>query len=443
MADGILGLGSSGSLDLSQELLDSLKTAESTSILDPITTNIEDTQSELEAVEEIQVMTNELLEIIEDFDLYTTGTSVFDEMSATTSGSSVSFTAVDTSGLDEGSISVSVSQLAQKDVYQSDTISDITEEIGSGSITISIGEESYVFTTDGKTYEELEEEMGYYSELDVALEQVSDDSYRLVIKSADNGTENALTISQSSVDLGLETESNHVLSAQNLIASVDGIDYNLSSNNISMTNGLSITALEEGDSSITLVRDDTVFVAAVEDMVYKYNELVDLVDSKILGDDEDVAIISDSSTLRTMMSSIKEILFDTYGLDDEESLFNYGMSFDSDGYLELDSTELTSAVNDNYDDIKELFTGYAEKEGIGTRLKTYLDALDGYDGLLFTYEEKLDDSIETLNDDYTDASDALDTKYEDMATQFAAYTVIITEMETAFSSLEAIMEDDD
>lgn len=443
MADGILGLGSSGSLDLSQELLDKLKTAESTSILDPITTEIEDTETELEAVEEIQVMTNELLAIIEDFDLYTTGTSIFDEMSATTSGSSVSFTATDTSGLTEGSISVSVSQLAQKDVYQSDTISDITEEIGTGSITIGIGEETYEFTTDGKTYEELEEEMSYYSELDVALEQVSDDSYRLVIKSADNGIENGLTITQSGIDLGLETESNHVLSAQNLIASVDGIDYNLSSNSISMTNGLSITALEEGDSSITLVRDDTVFITAVEDMVYKYNELVDLIDSKILGDEDDPAVISDSSTLKTMMSSIKEILFDSYGLEDEENLFSYGMSFDSDGYLELDSTELSSALSDNYDDIKELFTGYAEKEGIGTRLKTYLDSLDGYDGLLLTYEEKLEDSIDTLNDDYTDASDALDEKYENMATQFAAYTVLITEMETAFSSLEAIINEDD
>ncbi|KAB7886825.1 flagellar filament capping protein FliD [Poseidonibacter ostreae] len=443
MADGILGLGSSGSLDLSQELLDKLKTAESTSILDPITTEIEDTETELEAVEEIQVMTNELLAIIEDFDLYTTGTSVFDEMSATTSGSSVSFTATDTSGLSEGSISVSVSQLAQKDVYQTDVISDITEEIGSGSISIAIGEESYTFTTDGKTYEELEEEMGYYTELDVALEQVSDDSYRLVIKSANNGLENGLTITQSDIDLGLENESNHVLSAQNLIASVDGIDYNLSSNNISMTNGLSITALEEGDSSITLVRDDTVFVAAVEDMVYKYNELVDLVDSKILGDEDDPAVISDSSTLKNMMSSIKEILFDSYGLDDEENLFSYGMSFDSDGYLELDSTELSSAISENYDDIKELFTGYAEKEGIGTRLKTYLDALDGYDGLLYTYEEKLEDSIDTLDDDYTEASEALDEKYESMATQFAAYTVLITEMETAFSSLEAIINEDD
>jgi flagellar hook-associated protein 2 len=141
-----------------------------------------------------------------------------------------------------------------------------------------------------------------------------------------------------------------------------------------------------------------------------------------------------------MMNSIKEILFGSYGLDDEESLFKYGISFDSDGYLNVDSTELTEAVTDNYDDLKELFVGYAEKEGIGTKLKTYLDSLDSLDGLFTTYEDKLNDRIDTLNEDYETASDKLDEKYEQMATQFAEYTVLITQMETAFESLKLIID---
>ena len=48
MADGILGLGTSGSVDLSSELLTKLKTAESTSVLDPITAQKEDTQAEID-----------------------------------------------------------------------------------------------------------------------------------------------------------------------------------------------------------------------------------------------------------------------------------------------------------------------------------------------------------------------------------------------------------
>ena len=94
MADGILGLGSSGSVDLSSELITKLKTAESKSVLDPITTNKEDTQAELDALTEIQTMVSDLLDLVDDFDLYTSGTNIFDEITATTSGTSVSFDAV-------------------------------------------------------------------------------------------------------------------------------------------------------------------------------------------------------------------------------------------------------------------------------------------------------------------------------------------------------------
>lgn len=443
MADGILGLGSSGSLDLNQDLIDKLKTAESTAVLDPITTDIEETEAEIEAVDEIEVVMLELFDLVDDFDLYTSDTNIFDDIVATTSGSSVSFDAADTSNLEVGSISVTIDQLAQKDVYQSTEISDITEEMSTGTITISIGDDSYDFSTEDKTYEDLVEEMSTYSALDIALEQVSDDSYRLVIKSTNSGLDNSITISQTDIDLGFEDEDNHVLIAQNMLATVDGIDYDLSSNKIIMDNGLTISAVETGDSSISLERDDSSVTDTIEEIAEKYNELIDLVNSYIVGDEDDAAVISDSSTIKMMMSAIKDIFFETYGLEDEENIFVYGISFDSDGYMQVDSSELAEALTNNYDDLKELFVGYAEKEGIGTKLTEYLDSLDGYEGLLTTYEDKLSDRVDTLNEDYDTASEKLDEKYVQMSTQFAAYTVIITQMENSFAALEAIIDSDD
>ena len=41
----------------------------------------------------------------------------------------------------------------------------------------------------------------------------------------------------------------------------------------------------------------------------------------------------------------------------------YGISFDTDGYMQIDTSELAEAVTNNYDDLKELFVGYAEKRG--------------------------------------------------------------------------------
>lgn len=442
MADGILGLGSSGSVDLSSELISKLKTAETTSVLDPITDDIEDTQTELDALTEIESMILELLDIVDDFDLYTSDTNIFDAITATTSGDSVTFDAADTSNLTPGTISVSVSQLAQKDVYQSNIISDTTTTMESGTITISIGDESYEFSTADKTYEELVDEINNKSKLDVSLEQVGDESYRLIIKSASSGESNSITISQTNIDLGFEDASSHVLTAQNMKATIDGVDYDLSSNKVTMNNGLIITATSKGDSSITMERDDSSIASSIEDIASKYNELVDLVNSYILGDEDDAAIISDSSTLKTMMSSIKSILFGTYGLESEESLFKYGITFDTNGYMQVDSSELSTAIANNFTDLKELFVGYAEKEGIGTRLKTYLDSLDSLDGLLTAYEDKLNDRIDTLNSDYETASNKLDEKYEQMSNQFAEYTVLITQMENSFASLKMIIEGD-
>ena len=437
-----LGLGSSGSSSLSSELITKLKTAESTAVLDPITADQEDTQAEIDAVDAVEAKILEFLELVESFDLYYTDTNIFDEVSATTTGSSANFDATDTSNMEEGTVSVDITQLAQKDVYQSSTISDTTATMESGTISIKIGDETYDYSTDGKTYEELVEEINNNSSLEISLEQVGDSSYRMVIKSSESGSDNALTITQTDIDLGLEDTDNHVLTAQNLKATVDGISYEKSANKITLENGLIIKPVDEGTSTITIEKDTASILEGIVNIADKYNELVDLVNSYVLGDEDEAAVISDSSTLRTMMSGIKEVLFDTYGLEDEESLFKYGISFDSDGYMEVDEDEMTEALTDNYDDIKELFTGYAEKEGIGTRLKTYLDSLDGLDGLLTALSDKLDEQLDTLESDYETASEKLDEKYDAMTEQFAAYTVLITKMENSFASLKSIIESD-
>jgi len=448
MADGILGLGSSGSVDLNQELIDKLKEAESSAYLDPITESIEETQAEIDATEEIATKIADLQEIMDGFDLYTTDTNVFDEVAATTSGSSVSFSAADTANIDPGTITVDVEQLAQKDVYQSDEISSKDALIGAGSLTISVGEgddkTDYTFEiTDDMTYEDLVTSMNYKSKLNASIEQVSDDSYRFVLKSTETGLSNKISITADNEKLNFSADGNHVVEAQNFKATIDGTDYNLSSNKLTLQNGLSITAVEEGESSISIERDDTSIVDQVSQMATAYNELIDLIDSYTSGDEENAAVISDSSTLRSITSDIKDMFYDSYGLDDEEYAFSYGISFSSSGEMEVDTTVLSDAIVNNYDDVKELFVGYADKEGIGTKLSSYLDDLDSLDGTLTAFQDKLSDSLSDLNEDYEDETETIDSKYEDLATQFAAYTVIITEMENSFSSLEILMNLDD
>ncbi|XOB60737.1 flagellar filament capping protein FliD [Campylobacterota bacterium DY0563] len=443
MADGILGLGSSGSVDLNQDLINKLKESETNAYIAPIEKNIEESEATIEAVNEISAKIDEFLSVIEGFDLYNTSTNVFDEVSATTTGTAVSFNAADTSNINPGTIAVTVDQLATKDVYQSDIITDTSATMDSGILSITLGSSTYDFDTTDKTYEEIVTQINYNSSIEASLEQVGDNSYRMIIKSVETGLDNAITIGQTGdLNLGYDNDLNHVVSAQNMKAKIDGVDYNLSSNKVTMENGLIITASEKGDASISIERDDTYVIEQINKIATVYNELVELVDSYTKGSEDSPALISDSSTLRGIVGDIKNMFYDTYGLSDEENAFVYGISFNKDGRMEIDAGDLSKALTDNYDDLKELFIGYAEKEGIGTRITAYLDDLDSLDGIMTTYEERLSKQLKDLNDSQEEETERIDTKYQQLASQFAAYTVIITQMENSFSSLKLIMNMD-
>lgn len=447
MADGILGLGSEGSSSLNEALIESIKEKEYEAKIVPIETDLEEIDEEQIAIDEIETKTLEMLETMSAFDLFTTGTNVFDEVTATTSGDSAIFDASDTSTLSEGMIYVEVTQLAQKDVYQSNALTDdidsvlTTGQSDEDTLSITIDGETFEFTTQDKTYQELVDEINNNSgsKIEASIENVSDDEFRLVIKSTDPGLENAITISQTDdLDLGFDDADNKILEAQNLLATVDGVEYDISDNTITTYSGLSVTAVETGNSSISITQEKDYVSEYIDAFVTQYNEYIDLYATATLDSESP---ITNTSTIRMMMNEIKNILFDTYGDDEDQSIFNYGFSLDEYGYLSLDETEWAAAVSDNFDDLKELFVGTAEDEGIGTRLKTYLDALDGYEGLLTEYEDGITERQTTLEEDKETALETLDAKYEAMAAEFAAATVAITQMENEFASLLAIIED--
>lgn len=466
MADGILGLGSGQASTLNQDLIDQLKEAEREAIVAPIETRIDDitkvaddeggTDGESAKLAAIMEKANELLETIKPFDLYATGNiGIFDQKSANVSGTSAVFDAADEASLNTGTTTVSIEQLARRDVYQSDAFDTVAKDadIDKGTLTIALAgsdpdnlySESYEFDTTGKTYEELIEDINYKSALTASLEQVGDDSFRLVIKSAETGTSNALQIT-GDASFGFSDADNHVQEAKNLLAEVNGIDYNVSSNVITVDGGLKITAIEEdeigddgerGFSTISIEKDTTTIATALEEFATKYNELVALVDEELFSADSPM---EDKSSLRTIMEGIKGKLFGLYGEDDSLSVFNFGFDIDRYGLLSVDTEKVNEAVANNLDDFKSMFLGVAEDEGLGTQLKTYVDSLDSFDGLFTAYENSMEARKTSLEEERDAAIEDLDNRYSLLAQQFAAYGTIITQFESSFSGLSLMIE---
>lgn len=534
MADGILGLGSGQASSLNSDLIDKLKTAERKSTVEPIETRITKITTEKETFSSIETKVSELLEAIKPFDLFVSGgVNAFEQKSASTSGDSVTFDAADIKTLNTGTTSVNVSQLAQKDVYQSKIFNstekdakvnlgilsinglpeggiDTTnltyqqlankisaekgmianiEQVGTNAYRLVIkSEESGIdnnlnisgyagsalgfdtkdiyqsntfdeetksatvgkgtltingksFNTDDLTYDQLVNEISSETGLEAKIQQVGTNSFRLLINSETSGATLSISGAASSA-LGLNQASNHlyktdshVLAAQNMIAKVDGVQYDVSTNSITVE-GLKITANKIGTSSINISQDNTQLETQIKSFITKYNELVASVESEA---QSATSSLADKSSIRSVVSQIKDKLFGLYG-GDKKSLFNFGVELDKYGSLSLNSTKFNKAVNEDISSLKDLFLGTAENKGFGTVLKENLDSMTFTGGLLDTYEKAMLKRETTLNEEKTKAEKALDTKYEQLALQFSTYGTIINQMESSFSGLKMMIE---
>lgn len=431
---GAFATGAASSLN--GELIQKLYDAETKSLVKPLESKLELWDKEEEKILEINTKVNELLDAIKPFDLFASGNNAFEQISATTTGESAIFDAADVGALKAGTINISITQLAQKDAYQSVKFTSATDLIAGGQDAgdkITINGTDY--STEGKTYEDLLSDINLPGTVDASIEQVSDTEFRLLIKSKEPGTANNLAITQTGVDLGLEDVANHVLTAQNLNATADGVLYDVSSNSITLDGNLKITASKIGDASISVQKDDSAIVPAVEDFAKKYNELVILINEEVYSDEPSS---QDKSSLKSILSDIKNTMYEKFGTGDE-SLFNFGLSFDKTGQMEVDAAILGKALTDDIDKVKDLFLGVAEDKGFGTLLKEQLDSLNSYNGLFSTYTENMLSRKVKLETEKEDTIKDLDTKYNAMAAQFSAYASIISKMESSFSGLKQMI----
>ena len=447
MANGVLGLGSGQASALNSDLIEKLKTAERKSAVEPIEKRIKNITGEKETFSTVKTKVSELLESIKPFDLFVSGgVTAFGQKSATTSGDSVTFDAADLQALKKGITTVSVSQLSQKDVYQSNAVDTTTKDavINSGMLSIKAGSAvAEEFDTTNKTYKQLADEITSKTGMNAAVEQVGTNSFRLVIKSEESGIDNKLTITgAASQALGYTTNgtaistSNNILEAKNMITKVDGVEYNVSSNNITVE-GLKITANKIGDSTINIAEDNTKVETQMKNFITKYNELVALVDTEVFSA---TSKLDDKASVREVLSQIKSKLFGTYGDSNDKSMFNYGIELDKYGGLTLDSTKFNKVVQEDMSSLKDVFLGKAEKKGVGTQLKELLSDMSLTGGILDTYDKGITIRETKLNSEKEKAENALNAKYEQLALQFASYGTLINQMESSFSGLKMLIQ---
>ncbi len=467
-------VGGEAAQSVNGDMINKIRAAEEKSLIAPITEDIENIALEADKLTEIKDKITELQNVVNYFDIYN-DENVFNQYLFDGTGTSAVFDAVSMSSLKEGTTTVDITQLAQKDVFQSDVILEANKDdnINAGTLSISIGGSASIdFDTTDKTLSEISSEIDNTNGLISSIEEVGDGEYRLIIKSEESGLENELSITgTASQTLGYTTDgtienvANHKLNAQNLNATIDGIDYDVSSNSITTQGSLKITAIELGTSSVTVSKDTSAVTVAAEAMITQYTALQEILNEEIYSSE---SVIEDKNMLKNILSDIKNMIFASYGADtpefgtaldeygdiekahanvinNDKNLFVFGFELDKSGNLTLDTelfNEIVNGENANYDfdDLKNVFTGSYENKGVGVQLNEYLDALDGYQGTFYNYDLDMIDKKENLEKEKESEVERLDVKYGIMAEQFSSYSGIIAQMEAQFGGLKMMIE---
>ncbi|BCO18136.1 flagellar filament capping protein FliD [Alteromonas sp. McT4-15] len=339
-----------------------------------------------------------------------------------------------------GSYEIVVEQLASGSRITTDdgaftSSSDSVLSSGTGSLTFDVGgSESFTINVSaGMTLTQLREAINNADDNFGVTANIIDTGTaagpRLVFSSSETGDGNDLVITNDTGAAELDRLSTtggtanisaaNIEGAKNAIAYVDGIEVQSSSNEFENTIqnvSFEVNEVSPKDSvgdflatKLNIGYDKDGLDKKIRDFVDNYNSLIDEIQTLTrYGEselEEDGALAGDS-LLRGIQTGLASIIGDNVSASALGGLFQVGIEFDSDGKLEIGTTDfglgsgedrLEDALEDNFDEIAKLFTD--DDEGIATRLYEFSKEYTSYSGLISLRERSAKDTRDEIFDE--------------------------------------------
>lgn len=196
--------------------------------------------------------------------------------------------------------------------------------------------------------------------------------YRLALSNSQTGEASSMKISVSG-DAALGSLLNHdptgsqaltqTVAAQNAALKVDGLDISKSSNTFSdVVPGVTLTLKKTNAGSptnLSVTRDTNAVKANVQEFVDGYNKLTGSLKSLTsydMASKKGAALYGDSS-VRSMLTQLRGVVTGTItgGASSLTRLSDAGVSYQSDGTLKLDATQLQKVIDTQFDQLPGLF----------------------------------------------------------------------------------------
>ncbi|EMG7216882.1 flagellar filament capping protein FliD [Campylobacter upsaliensis] len=304
---------------LTQETIDKLKKAEEAGRVEPYKKKVEENAAKQKDLTEIKTKLLAFQTAVSSlgdataFAARKVSSSIKDNPAASLSADA---------GVALQSMKVNVTQLAEKDVYQSKALTTDTELVNASlknevKLTFFQNGKEYSVTIDNKTtFKDLADKISTASDGNIVAKIINTgekpDGYRLSLTSKETGEENAISFYPGSKDdkgkyqenseakeifkklgwelddktkpsdvdkdkkgYGIKDQTNHLKKAQNAEFTMDGIKMVRPSNTITDIGvGLTLTLNKTGEVNFEVQQDTEAVTKAMEDLVNAYNDLV-------------------------------------------------------------------------------------------------------------------------------------------------------------------------
>lgn len=376
----------------------------------------------------------------------------FKIFTATSSDEGV-LTAETTSSAAAGIYNLTVDRLAQNHKMGSDEFAD-TATVGGAdaadALTIDINGESFSIDLynggDGMTLSQVRDAINSAEDnsgVTATILNTGGGNQRLVLTSDESGYDERLqlsyggtidaatfnfTTSNYDADIG---DSMVDLSKLDAAFTIDGFDLTASSNSVSgVMDGITFDLNTTGSVTLNVERDTASIEESAQSFVDSYNSILSELNSASLG------VLSGDSTLRSIAGQMRNVLNTSpVGLSGIYSaLSEVGIKTNAEtGDLELDSSEFSNALDNDFASVAELFAN--DDQGFAFRFEALANSFLDTDGIIDSREEGLNDRIDGYQDAQADMERRLGLKEKALRSQYAALDSLVGSLQNTSAFL--------
>lgn len=244
----------------------------------------------------------------------------------------------------------------------------------------------------------------------------SGDNVSLVLNANETGAANGFTV--NSVPTAADVTGTLAAGHTNLQAGQDAkvmfgtMELTSSSNKMdNVIDGITLTLKDIGKVNVNVERDEAGVKDTVKKFVDSYNKVMETVNTYTKSSEEEAAALSGDAGVRSMVSRLREVISDEYSASALETLSQLGITTTVSGTLEIDQSKMDKALEDNFDEIANLFMGNPLDDTQPGMMDKMMTVLDDYhkNGGLFDIRQ---DRLEADNERIAEEREALDIRME-------------------------------